>query len=120
MFRPTQTVPSRITALCIVLGFSLSLAYVVIAMISTAEVGMTEEIRSQVSENSGLLSLCAIFTFLAVIRPLAGGLALLALGVLVALRLPLAGGMVLAYSLLCLLRAYTSRQILARETATGD
>jgi len=115
MFRPTQTVPSALTALTIVLGFLLAVGFIVIAMIGNADTGLTLELRSRVSQNSGLLFVTAILAFVAAIRPLAGGLSLLVMAVLILTRLPITAGISVAFGLLCLLRAYMSRRYLARE-----
>ena len=113
MFRPTQTVPSILTAVHLVAGFALTIGLVVVAMLVSADTGLPEEFRDQATRNSGLLFLTAILTFVAALRPLAGGLVLAAMALLIIARLPIPAITALVFSLVALLRAYMSRRYLA-------
>lgn len=113
MFRPTQTVPSILTAVHLVAGFALTIGLVVVAMLISADAGLPEDFQDQATRNSGLLFLTAILTFVAALRPLAGGLLLAAMALLIFTRLPIPATIALVFSLVALLRAYMSRRYLA-------
>ncbi|MEZ4387294.1 MAG: hypothetical protein R3D98_06885 [Candidatus Krumholzibacteriia bacterium] len=115
MFRPTQTAPTTLTGLTVVLGFSLTILLVVVALVSTVDLGVESAIRTRASQNSGLLFLTAVLIFSAAIRPLLGGLLLLAMGIAIYPWLPITSVIAVVFSALSLTRAYLSRRYLARQ-----
>ncbi len=116
MFRPTQTVPSKLAALTIVLGFMLAISLLAIAVLNSADTSVPQAMRANASRSSGLLFITALLTFFAAIRPLAGGLLLCGMAVAIFTRLPIPAVIVFAFSMLALLRAYMSRRHLAKES----
>lgn len=115
MFRPTQTAPTVLTAFNIVVGFFLAIALLVLALLGTADMRVLAELDAESSQDAGLLFLTAVFVFMAVLRPLAGGLALLVVGTITLFSLPLIGTVGVVFAGLSLLRAYLSRRHLATE-----
>lgn len=118
MFRPTQTAPTILTAFNIVVGFLMALTLLVLALLNTAETGVIAELHvlgDAHSGDTGLIFLAAVFTFIAAIRPLAGGIALGIMGVIIISHVPAVGVAALVFSALSLARAYLSRQYLSAE-----
>jgi len=116
MFRPTQTVPSKLAALTIVLGFMLAISLLAVAVLNSADTSVSQATRASASKSSGLLVITSLLIFTASIRPLAGGLLLCAMAVAIFSRLPIPAVIAFAFSMLALLRAYMSRRHLAKNS----
>ena len=116
MFRPTQTVPSKLTAVNIVVGFLLTIILLAVAVLSSVGAGVSLEFGEQASPDNGLLFLTALLILGASIRPLAGGLLLCAMAVASFMWVPVTASIAFAFSMLALLRAYMSRRHLAKKS----
>jgi len=116
MFRPTQTVPSKLTALTIVVGFILAISLLAIAVLNSTDTSVPQRVRAEASQSSGIMVITALLIFAASIRPLAGGILLCAMAIAIFAKMPVPAVIAFAFSMLALLRAYLSRRHLAKKS----